>query len=129
MSNTLTLARPPYAKRPVPFAYDSGWLSTEFQNIQRAIPPSMSRTALKDDTPTVSDSLVLYDATNGPITVTLRPPNQQQDLRLILKKIDTANTVTIMGDIDGASSYPLTTQYQSVTLQSNGEHWYILATV
>lgn len=128
MPNSNTLARVPYTKRPVPIQYDKGWFDTELGNISRAIPPGKSRTAMQDDTPTVLDSLVLYDATHGAITVTLRPPGQVQDLRLILKKIDAVNTVTINGDIEGATSYPLTTQYQSVSLQSNGLHYYIIAT-
>lgn len=125
---TTILARVPYVRRAIPAQYDTGWVSTELQNIQRAIAPTKSRTAMQNDTPTVDDSLVLYDATHGAITVTLRPPGQVQDLRLILKKIDAVNTVTINGDIEGATSYPLTTQYQSVTVQSNGIHYYILAT-
>lgn len=130
MSNNLTLARAPYTKRPIPSGYDAGWLSTEFQNIQRAVPPSKSRTALTDDTPTVQDSLVLYDATNGPITVTLRPPNQVQDLRLILKKIDSSgNAVTIHGTVDGTVNPVLSAQYSSLTIQSDGSSWYILAQV
>lgn len=122
-------SHPPYTKRPVPTGYDSGWFATELGNVQRAMDPNGSRTAMQDDTPTGSDSLVLYDATHGPITVTLRNPNQVQNLRLILKKIDAVNIVTISGDIDGASSYSLTTQYQAVTIQSDGNHWYILAKV
>lgn len=128
MPNPNILARQPYTKRPVPVAYDKGWFDTELGNISRSIPPGKSRTAMQDDTPTVLDSLVLYDATHGPITVTLRPPGQVQDVRLILKKIDAINTVTINGDIEGSTSYALTTQYQSVTVQSNGQHYYILAT-
>lgn len=128
MANILQ-SHPPYTKRPVPTGYDSGWFATELGNVQRAIVPFTSRTALQDDTPTGSDSLVLYDATHGPITVTLRNPNQVQNLRLILKKVDAVNPVTIQGDIDGASSYALTTQYQAVTIQSDGFHWYILAKV
>lgn len=123
-------SHPPYTKRPVPTGYDSGWFATELGNIQRAMDPNGSRTAMQDDTPTGSDSLVLYDATHGPITVTLRNPNQVQNLRLILKKVDsTGSAVTIQGDIDGASSYALTTQYQAVTVQSDGFHFYILAKV
>lgn len=129
MANILQ-SHPPYTKRPVPTAYDSGWFATELGNVQRAIVPFTSRTALQDDTPTGSDSLVLYDATHGPITVTLRQPDQVQNLRLILKKIDSSgNAVTINGAIDGVSSYSLTTQYQAVTIQSDGFHFYILATV
>lgn len=128
MSTPTLFARVPYAKRPVPLSYDKGWFETELGNIQRAMPPAKSRTATVDDTPTVQDSLVIYDATHGTITVTLRPPNQVQDLRLILKKIDNINPVTIIGAIDGVSPTTLNTQYQSVTIQSDGHAWYALAT-
>lgn len=123
-------SHPPYTKRPVPTGYDSGWFATELGNIQRAMDPNGSRTAMQDDTPTGSDSLVLYDATHGPITVTLRNPNQVQNLRLILKKIDnSANAVTIQGTVDGTVNPTLPTQYSSLTLQSDGNAWYILAKV
>lgn len=128
MSTPTLFARAPYAKRPVPLSYDKGWFETELGNIQRAIPPGKSRLAMVDDTPSVTDSLVLYDATHGPITVTLRPANQVQDLRLILKKIDSVNPVTITGMIDGSNSTTLSTQFQSVTIQSDGHQYYLLAT-
>lgn len=122
-------SHPPYTKRPVPTGYDSGWFATELGNVQRAMDPNGSRTAMQDDTPTGSDSLVLYDATHGPITVTLRNPNQVQNLRLILKKIDSSgNTVTIQGTVDGIVNPVLSTQWQSQTIQSDGFGWYLLAT-
>lgn len=129
MPNPNILARQPYTKRPVPIQYDKGWFDTELGNISRSIPPGKSRTAMQDDTPSVTDSLVLYDATHGAITVTLRPPGQVQDLRLILKKIDNSgNTVTIKGVVDGVVNPTLTTVYQSMTIQSNGFDYYLLAT-
>lgn len=129
MANTTTLAIVSYVRRPVPAQYDTGWVSTELQNIQRAIVPTKSRTAMQNDTPTVDDSLVLYDATHGAITVTLRPPGQVQNLRLILKKIDNSgNVITINGVVDGVVNPTLTTVYQSMTIQSNGFDYYLLAT-
>lgn len=129
MATPTILARKPYTKRSAPAQYDHGWINTELGDIARSIPPWKSRTAMQDDTPTVTDSLVLYDATHGPITVTLRPPGQVHDLRLILKKIDgSANTVTIQGTVDWMVNPVLSAQWQSITIQSSGTAWLLLAT-
>jgi hypothetical protein len=129
MSTSTTYARQPYTKRPVPATYDAGWVSTELGTIARAIPPSTSRTTKVNDIPTGQDSVVLYDATHGPITVTLPQPGQVHDLRLVLKKTDAStNPVHIVGTVDATVNPVLSTQYQSLTIQSSGSAWLILAT-
>lgn len=124
------VARVPYAKRQPPKDYNQGFLNTELGNLQRAIPPQRVRLAIADDIPTSQDFTVLYDASAGPISVTLPSPDQVQWLLLNLKKIDaSANAVTIVGTIDGVVNPTLATQYKSKTIQSDGTTYYTLASV
>lgn len=95
------------------------------------------RSALQTDTVTgavtLSDAYgtVLGDATLGAFAVTLPPAADLPGWTFRVKKVDaSANAVTVTPDgtetIDGAASYPLTVQYQSVTVQSDGTGWWIL---
>lgn len=118
------LARPPYTKRKAPAPF----FDTELGNIERAIPSSRVRTVFADDRPTTADFLVLYDATAGAITVTLPPADQVQGLQLVLQKSDNSgNAVTIVGNIAGASTTPLSTQWQSVYIVSTGVIYTLIA--
>jgi len=49
---------------------------------------------------------------------------------VIVKKVDAnSGTITITpasGTIDGQSTYPISTQYQSVTLVSDGTNWNLI---
>lgn len=111
------LARPKYTKLPVPTSYSSQFLATEFGNVQRAIPSVQVRIIFGDDRPTTNDSVILCDATSGPITITLQDPSLVQGLVLTIKKIDsTGNAVTIIAQVDNASNPTLSSQYKSITL-------------
>ena len=81
---------------------------------------------------TASDSIILADATSGPITLTLPSASvaytSGQTLIFIIKKIDsTANSVTISSSnlIDGQSSQVLNVKYQSIETMSNGVTYYV----
>jgi len=71
----------------------------------------------------------LADATGASQTLTLPDARGQAGNSFVIKKIDaTANTVTIdtsFGNIDGAATRVLTTQYQSVTIQSDGTNYWV----
>lgn len=123
------LARPKYTKLPVPTSYSSQFLATEFGNVQRAIPSVQVRTIFGDDRPTTSDSVILCDASSGPITITLQDPSLVQGLVLTIKKTTAPNTVTIIGTFDGAANHVLTTQYASVTFVAGPTMYFITATV
>lgn len=74
-----------------------------------------------DYTPTLNDCLILVDATSGAVDITFRPPGEWKDKLYIIKKTDaSANTVTGVGTIDGASNWQTTTQYASQRFMSDG---------
>lgn len=72
-----------------------------------------------------TDYTIIADATSGNITITLPAANSTARRLYNIKKIDSsANTVTVTragsDTIDGAVSVVLTTQYQSISIQSEG---------
>lgn len=74
---------------------------------------------------------VLADATSGNITINLPTAASASGRVYVIKKTDSsANTVTIDGSgaetIDGATTNVISTQYVSITIQSNGTFWSIL---
>ena len=74
---------------------------------------------------------VEVDASGANRTITLPTAVSARFRKYTIKKIDaTANTVTVDADgaetIDGALTVVLTTQWQSVTVQSNGVSWIIV---
>lgn len=69
------------------------------------------------------DSIIPVDATAGVVTVTLPATPSGQ---YTIKKIDaSANAVTVSGTIDGAASYALSSQYDSVTV-AGGTEWHVI---
>ena len=123
-----TLARPPYAKRDVPYAFDRGWWQTELGNIQRAIPPGAVSTISGAFTPTAMDSVLLADASGGPVTITLPKPERVKGLLLTIKRIDAvgANAVTIVGKVDGTVNPTLNAQYKAIQIVAAESGWYEL---
>jgi len=121
------LARPPYSKRDVPYAFDRGWWQTELGNIQRAIPVYTITTITSLYTPVATDRTILADTTAAAVTVSLQDPSRQKGLELIIKKVAGANPVHIIGTIDGVVNPDLTAIYDSITIQSDGQQWLKLA--
>lgn len=83
------------------------------------------------DTLDEKNNVCLCDCTSNAITLALPVP--VAGLQFHIKKIDgTANTVNIEPDdpgpelIDGAIVYTLSTQYNSVTVVSDGSNWFII---
>lgn len=75
-------------------------------------------------TATDADYAIIADATAGAITVTLPPPTKGREL--YAKKVDSsANAVTLNGQIEGATSKVLSTQWAGVRLFGNGDRWLI----
>lgn len=88
---------------------------------------SISATTTLDAT----NHTVLASASGGAITVNLPAAASHSGRRYEIKKTDSsANTVTIDGSgaetIDGAATYVLNTQYQSVTIVSDGTSWFVV---
>ena len=71
----------------------------------------------------------LVDATAGPVTLTVEPADPHEGLGWTFKKKDSSgNAVTISSasDIDGSSTYSLSSQYDSVTIVSDGSVWHVI---
>ena len=114
--------------------YVNNVLVPEFSNLYAPIDTTSTNITLKPNAGTV---LVDCGAANKTITT---PSNDQCFFvdalgktigkLFTIKKIDaSAFTVTIVpasGTIDGAANVVLTTQYQSVTIQTDGTNWYII---
>lgn len=78
----------------------------------------------------VTDYCLLGDATGGGFTFTLPAAASNSGRVFQFKKLDSsANIVTVDGNasetIDGATTYTLTIQYESITIISDGTSWYI----
>ena len=79
----------------------------------------------------VNYSVILVDATSGEVTLTLPTVATSVGVKLDVKKIDsTENNVIIDGSgsetIDGVTTQTLSSQYENLTIVSNGTEWFIL---
>lgn len=131
MSTNVRVALQPYSYNgSLPAKYDRGALSTELQKIQRGIAVPSIRTLSSAETASILDETILCDASGGALTVTLPNVATCVGLTLTVKKIDaSANAVTIGGVVDGTTNPTLAAQWNSMTMQSNGTQWYLLANV
>lgn len=82
-------------------------------------------------TTTAAMHTILLNATGGAFTANLITASNLTGRRYILKKIDaSANAITVDPNgaqtIDGAATFSLTTQYQTVRIQSDGSNWHII---
>jgi hypothetical protein len=82
-------------------------------------------------TPTEYNEIIIWDCTTGNKVVDLPQASLSTSMEINIKKIDnTSNTLTIntvgVEEIDGGSNAVLTTQYEAITLISNGTNWFIL---
>ena len=80
---------------------------------------------------TAEDDLVICDATAGAMTVTLPTASGIAGVTKTIKKIDAVANVVIEGysteTIDGALNQTLTTQWDYMTVISNGTNWLIIS--
>jgi hypothetical protein len=77
------------------------------------------------------DYLIIADATAGAITMTLPPAALVPGRIYAFKRINSgANAVVVdpsgAETIDGAATYTLSAQWNSVTIMSNGTAWFII---
>lgn len=82
-------------------------------------------------TPLASDGVIYANATGGAITVALQAVADCKGWKVTVKKVDaSANAVTIDADssetIDGATTYALSSQYDFVTIHSDGAEWFVI---
>ncbi len=82
-------------------------------------------TKTSDYTVQADDQIILG---NGTVTITLLAP--VKDRAFTIKNIHASNTVTVATTgsetIDGASTISLSTQYDAITVISDGTNWYIV---
>lgn len=77
------------------------------------------------------DGLILADATAGALTVTLPSAANRKGHEVVVKRMNSGtNAVTVTAasgeTIDGAATRALATQYDSLTLVSDGTNWVIV---
>lgn len=75
--------------------------------------------------------VILADATNGNITITMPPVSTSVNISYYIKKKDgSTNTITIDGDssetIDGEDSQTLKNRNECITLVCDNTGWYII---
>lgn len=71
---------------------------------------------------------VLVDATGGARSVTLPAASGLKGKKYVIKKTDaSANAVTIVGTVDGATNPTLTTQFACKVIEGDGTAWYTLS--
>jgi hypothetical protein len=79
---------------------------------------------------TSANDVVIVDATAAPATVNLPTAASVVGLQLDIKKVDATNNVTVQANgaetIDGSNTATLTSQYESITIVSDGTEWHIL---
>jgi|GEM_PF-5451711 len=83
-----------------------------------------------DYTVTATDAYLLIDATNGDVVVTLPSAVGISGREYSVKKIDdSANTITVDASstetIDDSETLVITSQYEAITIVSDGEGWNI----
>jgi len=103
-------------------------LATYFNTLFAALEPAVvSKTA--NYTITTDDHTVLCDATSGNITITLPAATSSQREFCIVKTDNTSNTVVVDGNssetINGATTITLSSQYDAITITTDGTSWYI----
>jgi hypothetical protein len=86
-----------------------------------------------DQTVTSEFGFWFADATSAAITLTLPPANAHRGKSWTAKKVDSSvNAITIAtaaGTIDGGASVTLSSQWDSVTVTSDGSRWLITARI
>lgn len=111
-----------------------GGATVEFDNNQTTFFRAMGypiRTITTSTTIGTTDHTVLVDTSGGAVTITLPTASSAASRLYNIKKITSdPNKVTIDGNgsetIDGAATAEMTTQYESLTIQSNSTEWWIL---
>jgi hypothetical protein len=109
------------------------FLTTDGTDTSWASGSSLVAVSTKTTTYTLqsSDDVILADASSAAFTLTLPAAASVTGKKFIIKKIDSGfNQVTIDGNssetIDGSADRKLSTQYESITIVSDGTNWQLL---
>lgn len=76
-----------------------------------------------------TDKVITCDASGGAFTITLPAASGNTGVTFMIKKTDSSvNTVSVSSSdtIDGLTSQSIATQYQAITVVSNGTVWWII---
>ena len=132
MADTLPPGATQYFKRPFNKVETlDTYLGRELGIVERAVRDTKlrkQRHVTANLALTEQDDIVYVDATAGAITITLPDVRRFWGFQFNVKKIDaSANVVTLSSavNIDGATTYPLATQYESATVASDGTQWWV----
>ncbi|TXG77622.1 hypothetical protein E6Q11_02515 [Candidatus Dojkabacteria bacterium] len=96
-----------------------------------AVAPVTNSTKTTTATAATTDDSLLLDTTSGAFTVTLYTAVGNAGRRLTLTKIDSATTAATIDasstqTINGALTFKLATQFESVTIESDGANWVVV---
>jgi hypothetical protein len=94
-------------------------------------PITLLTTKTANYTATISDGVILVDASGGGVTITLPPASGNPGVLIKIKKIDTTSlAVTIDGNaaetIDGGLTAVIVTPYVALAVQCDGTKWWIV---
>ena len=133
MALTLYPSLTPYNKRPINAATVGqlvDYLTRELGAVERGIRDARlvpTRTVTTDTTASLSDGLILVDATGGAVTVTLPALPNAGGTVFRVKKVDsTGNAVTVSAteNIDGGS-VTLAAQYDGVSIIGDATTYHV----
>ncbi len=88
-------------------------------------------TITSNTTLTINHHYVFANASSGNITITLPPASSSRGREYVIKKIDSSSNSVIIDPngnelIEGALTYSLTLQNQSVKIVCDGTQWWIV---
>lgn len=124
-----------YSKRALPSAPEelAERIGSELSIIERALKDTAvrgSRTVTAATTVTLDDYLVCGDATGAAFDVTLPSVRKAAGRTFKVKRLNAGNTVTVTAagtdTIDGSATYPLSAQFEAVTVVSDGTDWWVV---
>lgn len=87
--------------------------------------------SVSGDTTITNQNIILADASDGAVTLTLPDASSLEGRKIIVKKIDvSANAVSLATTssqmIDGDLSKEITDQYASISVVASGGNWFIV---
>lgn len=125
------LSGPPYSRRTVPTPGNNlvawataltSFLGLEFATVERGNARAQARlvthaSSAADKMASVTDSLIICDATGGAFGITIPAASTYPDLVLTILRLNGGgNAVTVTGTVNGAANPTLGSQYSSMTI-------------
>lgn len=95
-----------------------------------AFEPMPIKTVTSNYTATVSDEMIMVDATSGAVTITLAAASGLAGKDYTIKKVDASGNSVIIDpnaseSVDGATTKTISSQYTSVSIRCDSANWYI----